>query len=71
MLSESRIFNINSDSGNKNNGSKNSNISYFLPSFISNLDDDNNNHIDITRDYLNIFIDKATDELTKNIILIV
>jgi len=41
MLSESRIFNINSDSGNKNNGSKNSNISYFLPSFISNLDDDN------------------------------
>lgn len=41
MLSESRIFNIGSHSGNKNNGSKNSNISYYLPSFVSNLDDDN------------------------------
>jgi hypothetical protein len=30
-----------------------------------------NKHIDITRDYLNICIDKVIDELTKKIILIV
>ena len=40
MITESRIFNINSQSGTKNNGSKNTNIDYFLPNFVNNQDDD-------------------------------
>ena len=40
MITESRIFNISSQSGNKNNGYKNSNIDYYLPNFVNNQDDD-------------------------------
>ena len=40
MITESRIFNINSQSGTKNNGSKNTNIDYFLPNFVNNQNDD-------------------------------
>jgi hypothetical protein len=40
MITESRIFNISSQSGNKNNGYKNSNIDYYLPNFVSNQADD-------------------------------
>jgi len=40
MIIESRIFNISSESGNKNNGSKNSNIDYYLPNFVNNCEDD-------------------------------
>jgi hypothetical protein len=36
MITESRIFNINSQSGTKNNGSKNTNIDYYLPNFVNN-----------------------------------
>ena len=49
MISESRIFNISSQSGTKNNGSKNSNIDYYLPNFVSNQQDD-----DIVAVYLSI-----------------
>jgi hypothetical protein len=40
MITESRIFNINSQSGTKNNGSKNTNIDYYLPNFVNNQNDD-------------------------------
>jgi len=40
MITESRIFNISSQSGNKNNGYKNSNIDYYLPNFVINQEDD-------------------------------
>jgi len=40
MITESRIFNISSQSGNKNNGYKNSNIDYYLPNFVNNQEDD-------------------------------
>jgi hypothetical protein len=40
MITESRIFNISSQSGNKNNGYKNSNIDYYLPNFVNNQADD-------------------------------
>ena len=49
MITESRIFNISSQSGTKNNGSKNSNIDYYLPNFVSNTQDD-----DIIAVYLSI-----------------
>ena len=41
MITESRLFNIGSQSGTKNNGSKLSNLNYFIPNFVSNSDDDN------------------------------
>ena len=40
MITESRIFNISSQSGNKNNGYKNSNIDYYLPNFVNNQEND-------------------------------
>ena len=41
MITESKLFNIGSQSGIRNNGSKLSNLDYFLPNFVSNTDDDN------------------------------
>ena len=41
MITESKLFNIGSQSGIKNNGSKLSNLDYFLPNFVNNTDDDN------------------------------
>ena len=41
MITESKLFNIGSQSGIKNNGIKLSNLDYFLPNFVNNTDDDN------------------------------
>ena len=41
MITESKLFNIGSQSGIRNNGSKLSNLDYFLPNFVSNTGDDN------------------------------
>ena len=41
MITESKLFNIGSQSGIRNNGSKLSNLDYFLPNFVNNTDDDN------------------------------
>ena len=39
-ISESKLYNIGSQSGTQLNGSKLSNLEYFIPNFIQN-DDDN------------------------------
>jgi len=41
MITESKLFNISSQSGSRNNGSKLSNLDYFIPNFVNNTDDDN------------------------------
>jgi len=40
-ISESKLYNIGSQSGTQLNGSKLSNLEYFIPNFIQNDDDDN------------------------------
>jgi hypothetical protein len=41
MITESKLYNIGSQSGTKLNGTKLSYMEYFIPNFIKNDDDDN------------------------------